>query len=87
MKRRQNGKGKMSDEQLQRLQPQDLRQVLKSTPEIGTVSIQTNRLDLNSHQIYRTYKQRQEIEQFFKTYGASTDFDASYMRDRTSHEA
>lgn len=87
MKRRQNGKGKMSDEQLQQLQPQDLRQVLKSTPEIGTVSIQTNRLDLNSHQIYRTYKQRQEIEQFFKTYGTSTDFDASYMRDRTSHEA
>lgn len=64
-----------------------LRQILKSTPEIGTVSIRTNRLDLNSHQIYRTYKQRQEIEQFFKTYGASMDFDASYMRDRTSQEA
>lgn len=33
------------------LQPQDLKQILESTPEMGTVSIRTNRLDLNSHQV------------------------------------
>ncbi len=64
-----------------------MKQILESTPEMGTVSIRTNRLDLNSHQVYRTYKQRQAIEQFFRTYGAGMDFDASYMRDRSSQEA
>ena len=87
IKRRCKGNGKLSDEQLLALQPQDLKQVLEAAPEMGTVSIRTNRLDLNSHQVYRTYKQRQAIEQFFRTYGASMDFDASYMRDRTSQEA
>lgn len=61
--------------------------MLAEIPEMGTVSIRTNRTDLNSHQVYRTYKQCQAIEQFFKTYGASMDFDASYMRDQTSQEA
>lgn len=87
LNRREKGKGKLTDEQLSELQPQDLKQILESTPEMGTVSIRTNRLDLNSHQVYRTYKQRQAIEQFFRTYGAGMDFDASYMRDRTSQEA
>lgn len=87
LNRRQKGKGKLTDEQLSELQPRDLKQILESTPEMGTVSIRTNRLDLNSHQVYRTYKQRQAIEQFFRTYGAGMDFDASYMRDRTSQEA
>lgn len=87
LSRRKKGVGKLSDEQMEELQPQDLRQVLEAIPEMGTVSIRTNRTDLNSQQVYRTYKQRQAIEQFFKTYGASMDFDASYMRDRTSQEA
>lgn len=85
--RRKKGVGKLSDEQMDKLQPQDLKQVLAEIPEMGTVSIRTNRTDLNSHQVYRTYKQCQAIEQFFKTYGASMDFDASYMRDQTSQEA
>ncbi len=84
---RQKGIGKLSDEQLEQLKPQDLKELLAACPEMGTVTIRTNRLDLNSHQAYRAYKQRQAIEQFFKTYGTSMDFDASYMRDRTSQEA
>lgn len=76
LNRREKGKGKHTDEQLSELRPQDLKQVLESTSEMGTVSIRTNRLDLNSHQVYRTYKQRQAIEQFFRTYGAGMDFDA-----------
>ena len=87
LSRRKKGLGKLSDEQMDKLQPQDLKQVLAEIPEMGTVSIRTNRTDLNSHQVYRTYKQCQAIEQFFKTYGASMDFDASYMRDQTSQEA
>lgn len=87
LKRRARGVGKLSAEQMEKLQPQDLKQVLNDIPEMGTVTIRTNRTDLNSHQVYRTYKQRQAIEQFFKTYGASLDFDASYMRNRTGQEA
>ena len=85
--RRQKGIGRLSDEQMDKLKPQDLKELLVAIPEMGTVTIRTNRTDLNSHQVYRVYKQRQTIEQFFKTYGASMDFDASYMRDRTSQEA
>lgn len=48
MNRREKGKGKLTDEQLSELQPQDLKQILESTPEMGTVSIRTNRLDLKS---------------------------------------
>ena len=87
LSRRMKGNGKLSDEQMSDLQPQDLKKVLEQAPEMGTVTLRTNRLDLNSHQVYRTYKQRQAIEQFFRTYGASMDFDASYMRDRTSQKA
>ncbi len=86
-KRREKGKGRLSDEELAALAPKDLKEVLSQTPEMGTFTLRTNRLDLNCHQIYRVYKQRQAIEQFFKTYGESMDFEASYMQDQTSQEA
>lgn len=87
LQRREKGVGKLTDEQMDLLQPKDMKKVVQDIPEMGTVTLRTNRTDLNSHQVYRTYKQRQSIEQFFKTYGASLDFDASYMRDRISQEA
>ena len=87
LKRREKGRGKLSDEQMDQLQPKNLKQILAEIPEMGTVAIRTNRVDLNSHQVYRTYKQRQAIEQFFRSYGASLNFDASYMRNRVSQEA
>lgn len=49
---RQKGKGRLTDEQRSELQPQDLKQVLESIPEMRIVSIRTNRWDLNSHQVY-----------------------------------
>ena len=61
-------------------------EVLRQTPEMGTFTLRTNRLDLNSQQIYQAYKQRQAIEQFVKTYGVSMDFEASYVRDQASQE-
>ena len=87
LQRREREVGKLTEEQMDLLQPRDMKKVLQDIPEMGTVTLRTNRTDLNSHQVYRTYKQRQSIEQFFKTYGASLDFDASYMRDRISQEA
>ena len=87
LKRREKGIGKLSDEQMDQLQPKNLKQILEEIPEMGTIAIRTNRVDLNSQQVYRTYKQRQTIEQFFRTYGASLNFDASYMRNRISQEA
>ena len=58
---------------------------LHSGNENGT--IHTKCTDLNCMQVYRVYKQRQVIEQFFKTYGASLDFEASYMRTQVTQEA
>ena len=55
-KRRNKGKGRLSDKELAKLQPRDLKEVLTQTPEMGTFTLRTNRLDLNSQQIYRAYK-------------------------------
>nr|WP_240908574.1 transposase [Sutterella wadsworthensis] len=37
-------------------------------------------------QVYKVYKQQQAIEQFFRTYGASLDLEASYMRTQATQE-
>ncbi len=58
---------------------------LHSGNENGT--IHTKCTDLNCMQVYRVYKQRQVIEQFFRTYGASLDFETSYMRTQVTQEA
>ena len=87
MARRSKGKGRLSEEQLAALEPQNLAEFQKAVPEMGTVSIRTNRKELNSVQVYRIYKQRQAIEQFFKTDGDTLDFEASYMRSSKTQEA
>ena len=87
MKRRAKGAPRLTNEELQALQPQDLMEIHSEIPEMGTVTIRTNRTDLDCMQVYRVYKQRQAIEQFFRTYGASLDFEASYMRTQATQEA
>lgn len=87
MKRRAKGAPRLTNEELQALQPQDLMEIHNEIPEMGTVTIRTNRTDLNCMQVYRVYKQRQAIEQFFRTYRASLDFEASYMRTQATQEA
>ena len=87
MARRSKGKGRLSEEQLAALEPKNLAEFQKAVPEMGTVSIRTNRKELNSVQVYRIYKQRQAIEQFLKTYGDTLDFEASYMRSSKTQEA
>lgn len=87
LKRRGKSKGRLTDQELSKLQPIDLQTLFAECPEMGTVTMRTNRMDLNSHQVYRAYKQRQAVEQFFKTYGETMDYEASYMRDQTSQEA
>ena len=87
MERRSKGQGRLTDEELEQIEPRNLTEVHDNIPEMGTVTIRTNRTELNSEQVYRIYKQRQNIEQFFRTYGMTLDFDASYMRNQTSQEA
>jgi len=85
--RREKGKGRLSDVELDKLEPVDITEVLRGRNEIGTFSLRTNRLDLNSQQVYHLYKTRQEIEQTFKFYDNTLDSNASYMRDIHSLEA
>ena len=85
--RRKNGKGRLTDEELNDLQSLTVNEIFEGKEEIGTITIKTNRTDLTSCQVYNIYKQRQKIEQFFKTYSTSLDFDASYMSDNNSEEA
>ncbi len=85
--RRKNGKGKMTDEQLRQLVPMTINDIYENKQEMGTITIKTNRTDLNSVQVYNIYKQRQAVEQFFKTYGDTMEYEASYMRNNYSEEA
>ena len=87
MEWRSKGQGRLTDEELEQIEPRNLTEVHDNIPEMGTVTIRTNHTELNSERVYRIYKQRQNIEQFFRTYGMTLDFDASYMRNQTSQEA
>lgn len=85
--RRTKGKGRLTDEEFLKLQPITIQDMYDGKEEIGTITIKTNRTELTSVQVYNIYKQRQKIEQFFKTYSSTLDFDASYMSDNYSEEA
>ena len=87
LRRHRKRKERLSDRQLSELQPQNLKQVLESAPEMGTMSIRTNRLDLNSHQVYRPISNVRRSRSFTECTAANMDFDASYMSNRTSQEA
>lgn len=85
--RRERGKGRLTDEQLAALQPFDCVEIEQNIKEMGSLTIRTNRTDLNAMQIYHIYKQRQSIEDFFKLYDNSLDFDSSYMRSQRTEES
>ena len=85
--RRKKGKGRLTDEELSLLIPKDMHDVLRTHPDMGTITIETTRTDLNARQVYCMYKQRQQIEQCFKSYDDSLGFDSSYMHDDISMEA
>lgn len=86
-KRRSQKKGRLSDAELSELVPLTVKDVLSDKAEMGTITIQTNRTDLNSEQVYIIWKQRQNIEQYFKTYDDTMDCEASYMRNNNAEEA
>jgi transposase len=85
--RRKANKGRLSDEQLASLVSVDNALLAKDCSEMGTMSIKTNRTDLNAQQVYAIYKQRQSIEQYFKTYGDTMRYDDSCLRHNESLEA
>ncbi len=82
-----NGKGKLTQEELDQMVPLTINDMFENKDEIGTITIKTNNKSLNSFQVYSIYKQRQTIEQFFKTYADTMEFEASYMKDNYCEEA
>lgn len=78
--RRSRGSGRLTDEQLAALAPMDVAAALGDRSEMGTVTIRTDRRDLSARAVYEVYKQRQAVEQFFKTYGDTLELDATWMR-------
>lgn len=87
LERRARGKGRLTDGQLAELEPVDVTAAYAERAEMGTLAIRTDRTDLTPRAVYEIYKQRQAVEQLFKTYDDSLSFDASYMRDDRSMEA
>lgn len=85
--RREKGKGCRTDEELEALEPITIREAYADKEEMGTITLKTNRTDLNAFQVYSIYKQRQAIEQFFKTYGDTMSYEASYMGSNYTEEA
>ena len=87
LKRRSHNKGRLTDAELAALKPQTSAQLHAEIKEMGTITVRTNQSGLNGKQIYYMYKQRQAIEQYFKTYGDTMEFESSYMRGRNEEEA
>ena len=87
LEKRLNAKSRLSDEELALLIPIEIADVIKDKVSTGTITIKTNRKEMNARQIYAIYKQRQAIEQFFKTYDNTLGYDSSYMRNDYSLEA
>ena len=85
-KRRERGKGRLSDEQLAELGPSRIADALADRESMGTITIRTNRQDLSAKAVYEIFKQRQAVEQFFKTYDDTLDFDATWMRSDEATE-
>jgi len=85
--RREKHKGRLTDEDLAALGSCTLSEEISDKMEMGTISIRTNKLSLTSVQVYCIYKKRQSIEQFFKTFNCTLEFNASYMRGNYSLEA
>lgn len=72
---------------LESLEPLTVKDAYADKEEMGTITLETNQTELNAFQIYSIYKQRQAIEQFFKTYGDTMFYEASYMRNNYTEEA
>lgn len=85
--RREKGNGRLTDEALAAMVPCSLSDEISDKTEMGTISIRTNQLELSPEQVYCIYKQRQAVEQFFKTFDCTLEFNASYMRGIYSMEA
>ena len=85
-RRRSRGSGRPGDEQLAALAPIDVADALGDRSEMGTVTIRTDRTDLSARAVYEVYKQRQAVEQFFKTYGDTLGMDATWMRSDEATE-
>jgi hypothetical protein len=87
LEKRLDAKSRLNDEELSTLVPIKIADIIKDRVSTGTITIKTNRKELNARQIYSIYKQRQAIEQFFKTYDNTLGYDSSYMRSDYSFEA
>ena len=85
-RRRSRGSGRLSDEQLAALAPVDVSRALGDRSEMGTLTIRTDRTDLSARAVDEVYKQRQAVEQFFKTYGDTLGMDATWMRSDEATE-
>ncbi|MCI1498327.1 MAG: transposase [Atopobiaceae bacterium] len=86
LKRRARGSGRLTDAELAALGPVDISAALGDRSEMGTVAIRTDRTDLSASAVYGIYKQRQAVEQFFKTYGDTLGMDATWMKSDEATE-
>lgn len=78
----------LSDERLAELKcPVDPLSVFGDPTRAGTLSLITNIASCSAEDIYQYYKKREWIEDFFRIYDNTLDFDSSFMRDRYSFEA
>ena len=85
-RRRSRGSSRLTDAQLADLAPVSVAGALGDRSEMGTVTIRTDRTDLSARAVYEVYKQRQAVEQFFKTYGDTLEMDAMWMRSDEATE-
>lgn len=85
-KRRKKGKGRLSDAELSLLTAIDPLRSVAGRSSLGTFILRTDRLELSPADVYRFYKNRQDIEQAFKAYDNDQADTGSYMRTHQGME-
>ena len=86
-KLRASGKGRLSDEEYNNLKPKTYSDIYENKKEIGTITLKSNRIELTGEEVYFYQKKRQNIEEFFKEFDDTFDFDETYARNNNTLEA
>lgn len=71
----------------EKLFPTSITDVINSLTEAGTITLVSNRQDISAEEVFKLFKVRGNVEQFFDSYDNTLDLDATYMRDTDTMEA
>ena len=86
LKNRNRNRGKLTDSELKNLKSIEVKDLFENKKSIGTITIKSTANNIDGQQTYCIWKTRQAIEESFKMYDKTLDFDVSHMQDDIAYE-